>query len=443
MALGFCLLLWTGSSLLLAASPADPVAVAEVRAGRRTEARAAWWGFDPSDSTGALQAAINSGARKLIVEKMSAPWVTDRIILATDQEIVFEDGVIVQAKRGAFKGRSDCLFSAVLKKNITLSGKGATLKMWKQDYDDAAQYQRAEWRHVLGFWSCSGVRVSGLVLADSGGDGIYLGVARKGVPCSDVSITGVTCANNYRQGVSVISARDLLIEDCVFRDTWGTAPEAGIDFEPNDSAEELANCVMRNCVSENNRGDAMAFYLRPLRGDSKPLSLRIENCRTVGGRHSVSVTTANDAESAGVKGTLEFIGCRFTGSQDAAVVIGDKPLSGARIAFSKCEIIEPAAKRPETSPIQFTSRADGAATMGGVRFDACEIRDTHDRRPMSCRDMSGGVGLAEITGALTVRRAGASVTHTLTPALVAGWMPFRAFKPVARFEMKGFEGSVW
>jgi len=51
-----------------------------------------------------LQAAINSGARKLIVEDMGAPWITDKLTLASDLEIVFEKGVIVQAKRGAFRG---------------------------------------------------------------------------------------------------------------------------------------------------------------------------------------------------------------------------------------------------------------------------------------------------------------------------------------------------
>jgi hypothetical protein len=243
-----------------AARPPDAQAIAEVAAGKRTEARASWWGFDPADSTAALQAAINSGVRKLIVEDMGAPWITDKLKLASDQEIVFEKGVVVLAKRGAFHGNGDCLFSAASKKNITLTGHDSVLRMWKEDHDDKAQYTHAEWRHVLGFWSCASVRITGLTLADSGGDGIYLGVAQKGVPCSDVVIKNVGCVNNYRQGISVISARNLLIEDCVLKDTWGTAPEAGIDFEPNSPAEELVNCVMRNCVSENNRGDAYAFY---------------------------------------------------------------------------------------------------------------------------------------------------------------------------------------
>lgn len=420
-----------------AACAPQPELIREVAAGKRTEARASWWGFDPADATAALQSAIDSGAKKLIVENRGVPWVVDKIQLAGDQEIVFETGAVVQAKRGAFKGTNDALFSASLKKNIALTGPGATLRMWKQDYDDPAQYKHAEWRHVLSFKSCSNVRVTGLTLADSGGDGIYLGVAQKGVPCSDFVIQGVHCVNNYRQGISVISARNLLIEDCVLKDTWGTAPQAGIDFEPNHPSEELVNCVMRNCVSENNRGDAYVLYLRPMRAESTPISIRIENCRARGCRSSARFITGNDAENAGVKGTMEFVDCTFEESEHAGIVVSDKPLTGAQVSFVNCRVIRPAANQPVSSPILLASRADGVDTMGGIRFDDCLVEDAHDRLPMSYQDMSGGVGLRDITGTITVKRGEQSTTHRLTPELVAEWMPHRSFKQIARFETKG------
>ena len=68
----------------------NPKAVAEVASGKRSEAHASWWGFDPEDATAALQSAINSGARKVIVDDMGAPWVTDKLTLAGNQEIVFK-----------------------------------------------------------------------------------------------------------------------------------------------------------------------------------------------------------------------------------------------------------------------------------------------------------------------------------------------------------------
>ncbi len=420
-----------------APTPPDERAIAAFVAAGRTEARAEWWGFDPADSTAALQAAIDSGARKLLIGNLGAPWITDELQLASDQEIVFEKGVVVQAKRGAFKKPTSSLFSAWDKKNITLTGHDATLKMWKQDYDDATQYKHAEWRHVLNFHSCANVRISGLTLADSGGDGIYLGVARRDAPCSDFVIKDVRCVNNYRQGISVISARNLLIERCLLKDTSGTPPMAGIDFEPNHPSEELVNCVMRDCVSENNLGDAYVLYLRPLNASSRPISVRIENCRAIGCRSSARFVTGNETDAAGVTGTMEFVRCTFEGSKDAGIAIGDHPATGARVSFVDCQILNAAVGEPGKTPVELSSRANGSADIGNLSFANLTITDPLDRLPMSYHDMSGGVGLHDITGTLVVKRGGETVTHTLTPKLIAEWMPFRSFKQIARMDMRG------
>lgn len=413
--------------------PPNRTRLEEVASGRSAEVRVSWWGFDPSDSTASLQAAIDCGAHKVIVENLGAPWITEKLRLASDQEIVFENGVTVIAKRGAFHKANDSLFSAVEKKNIVLTGaEGVTLRMWKQDYDDRARYSHAEWRHVLSFHSCAGVRITGLKLADSGGDGIYLGVARKGVPCSDVVIKNVICDNNYRQGISVISARHLLIENCVLKDTWGTAPQAGIDFEPNGPTEELVDCVLRNCVSENNKGNGFAFYLPKLRPESAPLSIKLENCRAIGCQVSLSLVTGNDTDTGGVKGTMELVGCRFEGSKQAAVSIRDKPITGASVVFTNCEIINAAAAQPAISPITFASRAPNGQRIGGLRFVDLRVLESLERPPLSYHDGAGGVGVGEITGKLTIVRDGHSTMHQLTPALLGKWAPasnLKDFKP--------------
>lgn len=433
------LLAWQAGAF--AAAPAavapQPERIRAVTSGQCAEARASWWGFDPADSTQALQAAIQSGAKKLLVENLGSPWVVDKIQLASDQEIVFAPGTVVLAKRGAFKGATDSLFSASLQQNITLTGPGATLKMWKQDYDDPAQYTHAEWRHVLNFRSCANVRITGLTLAGSGGDGIYLGVAKRGVPCTDFVIREVQCLDNYRQGISVISARNLLIEHCLLKDTGGTAPQAGIDFEPNHPSEELVNCVMRHCVSENNRGDAYVLYLPPLRADSQPISVRLENCIARGGRSSARFVTGNDSESAGVKGSMEFVDCLFEDSAGPALVVSDKPLTGARVSFTRCQVRRPAAAEPAASPIQISGRATGVDTIGGIHFADCLVEDSLERQPMSYHDMSGGVGLREITGTLILQRGGQPTTVALTPERISEWMPHRSFKQIGRFETKG------
>ena len=60
----FTALLYLG--LTLAAAP-NPEKIADVKAGKTDTAYASWWGFREEDSTEFLQAAINSGAKKVVI----------------------------------------------------------------------------------------------------------------------------------------------------------------------------------------------------------------------------------------------------------------------------------------------------------------------------------------------------------------------------------------
>jgi len=411
--------------------------VKKVVAGQVKEARASWWGFDPEDATEALQSAINSGAKRLIVENMGSPWIVDKIQLASNQEIVLEQGVVVQAKRGAFKGTGDCLFTAALKENITLVGYGATLRMWKEDYHTDA-YQKAEWRHTLSIRSSKNVKVYGLTLANSGGDGIYLGVSAKGVPNKNIHIKDVVCTDHNRQGISVISAEDLLIENTVLKNTWGTPPQAGIDFEPNEPSERLVNCVMRNCVSENNAGDAYDIYIPTLHADSEPVSIRLENCRSIGGIRAVAITTGNSTTEA-VKGKIEFINCRFEASKHAGIVVNRKPAQGCKVVFANCVISNAAAEQPTQTPIMISSASRDTEDIGGIEFTNCMVLDPVERNPMSYTDLAGGLALVDVTGSLTVERQGTRQSYTIDQKLIDLWMPHRTYKRFPRFVAEGVQ----
>ena len=76
--LAFGIVLGLVAPIFAAESPVNQKAIEDVRAGRCKVARAAWWGFHPEESTRALQAAIDSGAKKVIVEKMDGPWIIDK-----------------------------------------------------------------------------------------------------------------------------------------------------------------------------------------------------------------------------------------------------------------------------------------------------------------------------------------------------------------------------
>jgi len=238
---------------------------------------ASWFGFNKDDSTEAMQSAIRSGAKKVIVDNVGE-WIVMPIILAGDQEIVFDVNTRVTAKRGEYKGGGDSLFTGKGIKNSIVTGrKGSVLRMWKSDYQKPP-YQLAEWRHSLAFFDSESVTITGLTLRESGGDGIYLNKVKNTV------IRDVVCDAHHRQGISVISVENLLIENCIFKNTSGTAPQSGIDFEPNGKNEKLVNVRVRDCRSENNQGMGFQTYLGPFTKESKPFDLTFENCVSIGNK---------------------------------------------------------------------------------------------------------------------------------------------------------------
>ncbi len=413
----------------------NPDAIQAALAEEPSVVKAAWWGFDETESTQALQAAIDSGADKVIVENRGKPWIVDKIQLASDQELFFEKGCVVLAKRGAFKGKNDSLFSADLKQNVTLSGKGATFRMWKEDYHSDA-YVRAEWRHCLSIRSCTNVKVSGLTLADSGGDGIYLGVAKRGVTNSNVHIKDVVCDGNNRQGISVISAENLLIEDTVLKNTSGTAPQAGIDFEPNHPGEKIVNCVMRNCVVENNAGPAYVLYLRPLDGSSAPVSVRIEDCVSRGSNSvSVTMTTANGGPKGAPQGLIEFVNCRFEDSGTAGITVRDVPADTCRVRFKNCTVADASDEPKPVAPIRFVARAGSSEDVGGVEFVDCKLVEPVERPLMAFQDYTGELKVLDITGTLKVVRDGKKQVVPITGELLDELMPARTIKRIPRYDL--------
>lgn len=408
---------------LSVAATTDSGKIAQVASGEIKEARASWWGFDAEDSTKALQAALDSKVPVLIVDRQAGPWITGPLTMQSDQEIRFEEGVEVTAKQGLFHGKAESLFSASNRKNVKLIGlgNGAVLRMRKADYHTDA-YEKSEWRHALAVRSCENVHVENLSLVSSGGDGIYLGVATRGVPCRNVVIRKVICDDNNRQGISVISADKLLIEDCVLKNTWGTPPAAGIDFEPNAPNEQLTDCVMRRCVVENNAGDAIVFYLPNLLQSNKPISVRLEQCVVKSGKRYGFHFITRDTPELTLKGTCDLVDCRFENCEAGGISIVQKAVDGVAVTMKNTEIVH-CGNREKSAPVQLVMNEFGE--FGGIDFGEIRIRDEVDRLPVFLTDLFDWP--KKIRGSLVLERTGQK--EAIDDAWFAKYYPNR-LKPI-------------
>jgi len=384
----------------------NPIAVQEVLTGKRAVANAAWWGFDKDDSTAALQGAIDSGASKVIVPYMGSDWIVRPINLASNQEIVFEPGVVVLAKKNEFKKKNDCLFRANDKSNITLRGYGATFKMRKKDYLKPT-YTASQSRMALALYGCENVNVFGLSLKESGGDGIYLGTWGK-QPCRNISIKDCICDDNYRQGISVISVEKLRIDNCIFKNTSGHRPSAGIDMEPNYNYNKLSNIVVSNCISENNEGQGFVVSLRNLTASSADISILFVGCYVTGCKGGVQISSNSEE---GPNGLVEFRDSVFEDARSNAIFVETKTRS-FNLRFTNCKIKNACPVKFYTSAdhqrynvpvILRISRQKRSELSGDIEFNNCYLYDTKDRPAVDIWPYEHSSGLLNIKGTLYIQ----------------------------------------
>ncbi len=412
---------WLYAEDVVTISERNETAVQEVLDGKRKVANAAWWGFNKADSTEILQAAIDSGAPKVIVPFRGDPWIVRPITLRDNLELEFEPGVLVLAKKDEFHGGGDSLFSAIDKQNVTIRGYGATLRMRKKDYQSDA-YQRAEWRMGLRFMGCKNVLVEGVRVESSGGDGIYVGSSGKLRWCENVTIRDSVCHDNHRQGISVISAQNLLIENCVFSGTDGTAPEAGIDLEPDSPDERLVNCVIRNCVMENNQGHEILVYLKPFTNETEPVSIYFENCHSrmgysaglpkesftddsLRGWSGMAVGAVRDN---GPQGIIEFRNCTSENTGKEGAKVFDKSADGVLVRFVNCSWKSPWVSRfrddggPRVPILLHLRRTQITERLGGIEFIDCTVFDDVFRPVLRVEENETLLGVRDLWGTITV-----------------------------------------
>lgn len=390
---------------------ANPQAVQEVMAGKRATANAAWWGFQEEDSTEALQAAINSGAKRVIVPNMTKDWVVLPLKLAGHQELILEDGVVITAKRGEYRGKGDSLLNARDISDLVIRGYGATVRMQKEDYITGdlldrlkwnrwfGAYPKAEGRMTLRLRGATNVGVYGLTLRDSGGDGIYVQA------CKNIRIQDVICDNHYRQGISVIEVEGLTVENSVFKNTWGTPPAAGLDIEPDRPNQRLRDITFRNCRFEDNAGDGIEMNLARMRSEAGDVSILFDNCR-VSSRRGTGIRLSKLRDDVG--GLIEFRNCVVENTEGYGIKVNDKSAAAARLKFVNCAVRNVANNRKYSGAwtpvlIGVGAAANASKKQGGIDFVNCSVEDRYDRPVLTVEEQEGENSLLDVTGSIRVR----------------------------------------
>ena len=361
--------------------------------GAETEVRASSFGFDKTDATACLQKAIDSGARKVIVDNTGSPWYIAPVKLRSDLELVFARGVQVVALEGSYRSKGDCMFSGGGVDNVTVRGEeGAVLSMRKKDYQKPP-YLWSEWRHCLSFRGARNVVIRDLTLRSSGGDGIYISNSGKRGPCRNVLIENVVSDDHHRQGISIISAVDLLIRGCKFINTAGTAPQCGIDLEPNKSTDMLVNCVLENCEFYGNASAGATVFLPYL---STPVSIVFRNCSMHDNQAGIRTTARSGPKGEPQKGSILFENCKIFGNRSSAVGISGQQKDGMTVTLRSCVIDN----RGSSGAAVVFNNSRVASNLTGVTFDKCTIHP--GKQPLFEVVKRTGYGVEDIRGEVKI-----------------------------------------
>lgn len=217
-----------------------------------------------------------------------------------------------------------------------------------------------EWGTGLRINGSSNINVYDVNIKDMWGDGIYVGNYRA-VESDDVLIENGLIDNVRRNGISIISAKNLTINNIVIANTNGTNPASGIVIEPNTQQEILENIHLNNITTINGDKEGIVFnasrFLNP--NISKEVSISINSHYDDGSRIALRFFKKGFVEEdLPLSGYIAIKNSLYTNTRMHPVTIPNENYKLPTLYFDKVEVDTDAAERFRTLMIQKTQRFD-------------------------------------------------------------------------------------
>ena len=348
---------------------------------------ATWFGTKGdgvTNDTQALQAALNAAAgHKLFIPRhRSGFYLTGQLFIPGQIAIELEPGTIIQAIDTL--SRVSPVYERLIRiktvKDVYINGNGSTLRMNKSAYTSGEQ------AHIFDISGSENVVIENINANDSGGDGFYVGYFESTVAaCRNIVLRNCRADNNRRQGLSVISVDGLIVENCRFSNTKGTAPQSGVDIEPNGQLDLLKNIRFTNCVADGNTGRGFLVTLLKPTASSEPIDIVFNACKTNGNSFGFSMNYGGDGAKA-VQGEIKLIDCLAQNEQYAGFSDLSFSADSAKRSYIRCKAINcNTVNQPDdaygygSSFIMTTVPAQTRNAIGNAVYMDCESVDSRSQ----------------------------------------------------------------
>lgn len=202
-----------------------------------------------ADVTSALQAEFNlSGAMYIPEGEYMIKAHTDSggyggVFVRNDSLIIFHPKAVFKAITNDKPAYAILNFQSV--SNITV------IEPTLIGDNDTHTGSTGEYGMGLYIRNSSNIHVARPRISKCWGDGVYIGQVGDSGACNDVVIDDPVIDSCRRQGISVISADGLTINNPVISNIRGTPPSAGIDIEPNNVDCVLSRIKINNLKTTN------------------------------------------------------------------------------------------------------------------------------------------------------------------------------------------------
>lgn len=123
-----------------------------------------------------------------------------------------------------------------------------------------------EWMHGISIIEAKNIRIENIESNLNRGDGLYIGMNNEIEENRSKFIEIVDCVfdRNHRQGCSVVSGQNITFTNTKFINTSGTAPQSGLDIEPNSYKSGFRDLCMNikfnNCEFSGNASTGACVY---------------------------------------------------------------------------------------------------------------------------------------------------------------------------------------
>lgn len=272
-----------------------------------------------TDDTAAIQAALDAAAGKtLLWPSGAAEYRCTTIYPRSNTVIVFEPGTHVLATNS-----HDYNYPLIWLKevqNVSILGNNAILELIPEG-------KTGEWAHAVSMYSTQDILLDSIVAKNTGGDAFTIGGNSSGSVNKRVKIVRCIADHAKRNGISIAYAEDVLISECEVMNTAGTAPQCGIDIEPN-SGTYVTRCTIEKTYIHNNTSNGIVMQAE--HGDIT--DVLIDNCIiTLNGGSAIGSSTI------GIKRRIRIHNCTLTSNSSAGIYVNGVDtltVSGSTIKYN-------------------------------------------------------------------------------------------------------------